>query len=102
MSSPSWQARGISLALRLTIKRQLAAAQGIDQVRQLMGRHMSRTPREMEIAPWPHAGGGQGQALFNRGDIAGLQGGFKALERVDPVPDTARGCGFAQRKDAQH
>ena len=63
MNSPSWQARAISLALRLTFKRQLAAAQGIDQVRQLMGRNMSRTPREMEIAPWPHAGGGQGERL---------------------------------------
>jgi acetyl esterase/lipase len=63
MSSPSWQARAISLALRLTFKRQLAAAQGVDQVRQLMGRNMSRTPREMEIAPWPHAGGGQGERL---------------------------------------
>ena len=28
-----------------------------------MGRNMSRTPREMEIAPWPHAGGGQGERL---------------------------------------
>ena len=62
-SSPSWQARAISLALRLTFKRQLAAAQGIGQVRQLMGRNMSRIPREMEIAPWPHAGGGQGERL---------------------------------------
>ena len=63
MNSPSWQARAISLALRLTFKRQLAAAQGIDQVRRLMGRNMGRAPREMEIAPWPHAGGGQGERL---------------------------------------
>lgn len=62
-SSPSWQARAVSFVLRLTFKRQLAAAQGIDQVRQLMGRNMSRTPREMKISSWPHAGGGLGERL---------------------------------------
>lgn len=63
MSSPSWQARAISFALRHTFKRQLAAAHDISQVRQLMGRSLARPPRDMDIMPWPHASGGQGERL---------------------------------------
>lgn len=62
-SSPSWQARAISFALRHTFKRQLAAAHDIKKVRQLMGRNLARTPRDLDIMPWPHDGGGQGERL---------------------------------------
>lgn len=58
----SWQARALSLALRLSFKRQLAAAQDVEQVRRLMGRSFTRTPLEMDIAPWLHEGG-QGERL---------------------------------------
>ena len=59
----SWQARALSFALRLSFKRRLAASSEVAQVRQLMGRSLARAPLEMEISPWPHEGGGQGERL---------------------------------------
>lgn len=57
MTGASWQAVAASTLLRHTLKRQLAAAHDVGQVRRLLGRSLVGEPVQMEVEPWAHADG---------------------------------------------
>lgn len=52
----SWQAHALSFFLRLRFKRQLAAAQDVAQVRQVMNQMSPGQPRGVQCSPWVGVG----------------------------------------------
>ena len=56
MAMASWQAHALSFALRWRFKRQLAAAQDVTQVRQVMNQMRPGQPRGVQCSAWAGAG----------------------------------------------